>query len=1200
MSELTIAEVLDLPPREEITALGFVVRLADEDDARLVADYVVTPAVASELPVVLAAMRHAYKTRGEIGRFIHGSFGSGKSHFLSYLGLLLEARASAWNKNDATVKKLAPEHRPWLDEAHLLVVRLHMLTVAGGRETGFDRAVYDAANAALAHRGKAPFEFLHVQGVLDEARREAALYGAQFWKRLEEGGVVGSAEDFEAQAKGSAEDREALARAYLAWKGRDTTSAGVDPSWADGLRKLCAHVKAQGYGGLVLLVDELLLWLREKSGPDFERAINQLNVMVDHSDGARAVPLFVFVARQRNIQEFFPDLVEERQLHEHLGHHAKRFEVTNLEDVELRHVCKGRVLRPRPQHAAQLARVVDGLARDHEKVLPSVLQQADMGYLRDVYPFHPALIEMLIDVSSLMQRDRTALRLLYELLVIHYPDLPLGKLLPVGSAFDAIFPETGVEGSKRMDDLRAIHRTYYLRFRPAMDRMIRNPKEHGEFDAARRHVLEMIVKTALIAKVSPRLSPTGSMAVDRLVRLNDSEVLGETDRAKFNRVYQDLLELSRLVPGTLQLTGQGREASVSVVLQGVNFGEMLERARSRVSGQKHVRLSTFYKVLLPALGISRDDLDGKTRIEWRKTARFAAIDIQNIRDQPNAAFKPPPGTDVRILVDYPWDEPGYSPADDEQRARDVRRRDGNSLAFSWLPRHFTPAEMGFLDDLAAHEELLGPAGEEMLRDLSPNDRALVSEHAQSQARTLRDNLEAKLGEVYRDHGRIVAQRDGIDAKVPGGELRQIWRDVACTLLDQQYPDHPRFAAEPKPESLRLLCDFLARAADEPDHRAPYTEEEAKVLRTLGEPMELVTIGQARAQLRLDTHLMKTVREVSKGDSVMWDTIDLKLQGTYALPIAVRNFFLKVLVRLDSFRAVHSVQGDPIDVEIDNKPRASVALRRAPLLDLAAWSLARELGPALLAVKSPSATRTLAEQDRYAGELHQKGSARRTDLSGLHARLAHLGAEGGARAERLRAALARLAPLLPKPEDSCATLRAWLALWPNDASDPLRTVVSRCEGARAALDALDETARNSLLHATKGPLGQEVQSHLETLRSLLCASEEERPLTSSAIATWNKEATALLQRALAEAARLAPRNTGPVTSVEPAPYTAPAAGHPSATESANPVARTKTIVQTLRASDAREREALLAALRGALDDAGNTTLDIHITLTVQGR
>ena len=849
--------------------------------------------------------------------------------------------------------------------------------------------------SSASRRRKLPFEFLNVDGVLQEARREAELYGAQFWKRLEEAGIVGSRDEFEAMASGAAEDRESLARALLQWKGRDAASAGVDPNWAVGLRKLSEHVKAQGYGGIVMLVNEFLLWLREKSGPEFERAINQLNVMVDHADGARAIPLFAFVARQRNIEEFFPDQVEDRQMHEHLGHHAKRFELTELEDVELRHVCRGRVLRRRPEHEAEVSRAVDALAKDYEKVLPSILQQADIGYLRDVYPFHPALIEMLIDVSSLMQRDRTALRLLYELLVIHNPDLPLGKLLPVGGAFDAIFPPAGVEGSKRVEDLRAIHRTYYQRFRPAMDRMLRDAEaSKGDFDAGRRRVLDTIVKTALLAEVSPRLKGTGSMSIERLVRLNDAEVTGETDRSKFNRVYQDVLDLSRIVPGAIQLSGQGKDASVSVILQGVNFGEILDRARSRVAGQKNVRLRTFYKVLLPALRLKEEKLGETHEIEWRKTPRRGTVSVENIRELPNAAFKVKPGGEYRILVDYPWDDPGYTVAEDEQRALDVRKRDGTSLTVCWLPRHFTQSELAFLDDLSALEELTGPAQEELTRDFGPNERAQIVEQASNQAQNLRQSLQQKLSEVYRDHGRIVALTTGIEANVPAGDLGDIVERLARALLDRQYPTHPSFAAKPDAESLRLLCDWLARAAEKQDQMEVFTDDEAKVLKTLGDPLELVSMGQTRAQLRLDTRYIKTVREEAKGESVLWDSIDRKLQETYALTPIVRNFFLLLLSRLDSFRVVHAVHGDPVEVEIDNKSRTQVKLVRAPLLELPEWSRARELGPALFKVSPPSATRTLSEQDRFARELHTCTTARRAQLQGLHERLVRdLGVSG---------------------------------------------------------------------------------------------------------------------------------------------------------------------------------------------------------------
>jgi hypothetical protein len=1188
---LTVTQCFDLPAREDITALGFVVRLSEtedrEADARLVRDYVLTPTVASELPTILSSMRHTFATRGDLGRFVHGSFGSGKSHFLSFLGLLLENQGFAWSKDDERLRALGTTHRSWLGDAKLLVVRLHMLTTAGGPGASLDRAVYEATNIALARHGKAPFEFLHVDGVLREAQREAELYGAAFWKQLEQAGKVGSREDFEALASGSQEDREALARTYLDWKGRDPATAGVDPNFAAGLQGLAAHVKAQGFGGLVLLIDEFLLWLREKSGPEFEAAINRLNSIVDHADGARPIPVYAFVARQRNIQEFFPDMVEEQHLHEHLGHHAKRFEVTNLEDVELRHVCKGRVLKRRPENEAEVQRVVDALARDHEKLLPAILHGADIGYLRDVYPFHPALIEALIDVSSLMQRDRTALRLLYELLVLHNPTLKLGELLPVGSAFEAIFPEAGVEGSKRVEDLRAIHRTYYQRFRPAMEAMLR--ATDGDFDEARRHVLDMIVKTSLLAEVSPRLKGTASMTVERLVRLNDAEVTGETDRSKFNKVHQDLLSLSRFVPGTLQLSGQGREAVVSIVLQGVNFGELLDRARSRVAGQKNRLLTAFYGVLLPALGLTRAELGEAKEIEWRKTGRKGSIDVKNIRELPNADFKVRPGEEFRLLIDYPWDDPGHSVAEDEQRALDMKRRDGSQLTVCWLPRHLTGAEMALLQDLAAIDELLGPAQEELLRELAPHERAQVAEQAQNQAQNLRQSLHAKLGEVYRDHGRLVPLMSNIESKVPDGELGELIKKLACTLMDRAYSAHPNFGAVPKAEGLRVLCDWLARAAERPEQMEAYTDDEVKVLRTLGEPLELVTLGQTRGQLRLDTRYIKTVREEAKGESALWDGIDRKLQETYALNPLVRNFFLKLILRLDSFRAVQAVNGSPIEVEIDARPRTSVKLVRAPLLDLAEWSRARELGPAVLQAERPSSTRTLTEQDRYAATLKKAATEKRGELVALHEQLARLGAGGEGRAATVTAAIARLAPFARTGTDSCALLKEWMGLWPDDEGDPARAVVREAGPLAKAVERVDATARHSLEHAKGSALATEVVAHLETLHDALTKQDAAAAL-AQAIERWNIAARQLLQRVVSgrvEDFIARPDNQGSVISRPPEP-----------TPTAGAIPTPGSIQRSLRASDASARQALHAAIDEALRTQGDT--DVHVTVTIASR
>ena len=183
----TITDAFDFPRPEDIRAMGFVVKLRESDPGsdevkQLVDDYVITPAVEKELPRILDDMKQVFDRGEEYGRFIHGSFGSGKSHFMTMLSLLLEYTPPAWNKfrplvrahknSQASKGRDSADHEAWLAQAGLLVVRIHMLSVRG-KSTGFDRAVYEGFNAALKRRSKAPFEFLNVDAIFEEVRREA-------------------------------------------------------------------------------------------------------------------------------------------------------------------------------------------------------------------------------------------------------------------------------------------------------------------------------------------------------------------------------------------------------------------------------------------------------------------------------------------------------------------------------------------------------------------------------------------------------------------------------------------------------------------------------------------------------------------------------------------------------------------------------------------------------------------------------------------------------------------------------------------------------------------------------------------------------------------------------------------------------------------------------------------------------------------
>lgn len=1149
----SIRDVFDLPSREEITAQEFVIKLdgdyPPEVEQKLVKDYVFTPTVTKELPLILDKMRHVQERRADMGRFIHGSFGSGKSHFMSLLSMMLRDRAKVWSK-DADAIRAAEPHRAWIRDAKLLVVSVHMLSADDER---FDRMLYDAANVALRRDGKQAFEFLHVDGVLDEMRREAEVYKDAFWGQLEDAGIVGSQADFDELARGSLQEREDLVRPYLEFKGRDTASAGVDPNWGKGLDALAEHVKAQGFGGLVFMVDEMLLWLGEKDRPGFTKAINDLNTIVDHPGGARAVPVYVFLARQRRLREFFPDMVDDEAMEAHLDHHSKRFEQTTLQDVELRHICAQRVLRKKDEAAVQ--KVVDGLMDAHKKALPELIGAVEDGaeYLRDVYPFHPALIEMLIDVSSLMQRERTALRLLYELLVIHYPDLPLGQFLPVGSAFEAVFPEGETpQGRRKLDDLQSVHRVYYERFRPAMQQMLQVGTEVLGFDFGDEsyRVLDQLVKTALLAELSPRLKGGTGISVERLVRLNDADMVGHSDRGKLANARRALIELARKCPNNLQVVGDAKDARVLVVLHGANLEEYLQRARSKV-GSHHVRFRVFAGILRKALGLEgakgwgASDVKGTIDVKWKGTTRRGSVWIQNVRELANADFQPDKGEQFRILVDYPWDDAGKTVEADRERARNARKKQGNSAAVCWLPRHMHSHELDALTDYAAADYLCSPEAEELFTNLGAHDTQQLRQQADSRRSMMQRTVVDSLSRLYGDHGELLPLMDGLKLEVRGHELDQSLRRVGQAVLDRQYPEHPVFGIAPKAGALRSLGDWLVQTAELPEQSRGFEDVDVKPLQELGAPLELLRLGQTKGRLSTDTRYIKAVQERLAGERVKWDPIDELLAAEpYGFEVAVRSLFLVFVARLHGFR-VTEADGTAITPEVGTKLRPGLVLERARVVDVAAWARARDLGPALFdGLTVPDAHRTISAQDRYVEALRRAGRATREDLQDLHRAIVGYIGEGkqAPRLATLKDALKRLAPLATS-DDSHATLVAWLAQWPDDATDALRVAVRKAKDAR---DAVDAVQKHSLAQVRSVPAQHPMRGQADAieadLESVLTA--DGAALTVEAVESWNGRAADFVRGLIAQPPPPPPPDSPTPPPERPTPPPSPPTADPT--------------------------------------------------------
>jgi chromosomal replication initiation ATPase DnaA len=90
-----LRDLIEIP--ESLPANQFVLRLSEgvRDPAATLKDYVVTEQLAEAFAKALRLIRDGLLSRSSNGAYLHGSFGSGKSHYMAVLHLILSGEPAA-------------------------------------------------------------------------------------------------------------------------------------------------------------------------------------------------------------------------------------------------------------------------------------------------------------------------------------------------------------------------------------------------------------------------------------------------------------------------------------------------------------------------------------------------------------------------------------------------------------------------------------------------------------------------------------------------------------------------------------------------------------------------------------------------------------------------------------------------------------------------------------------------------------------------------------------------------------------------------------------------------------------------------------------------------------------------------------------------------------------------------------------------
>ncbi|NUP07975.1 MAG: hypothetical protein HOW73_18165 [Polyangiaceae bacterium] len=1039
-ASVRVRELFDLP--EQVRKGDFVLKLTEgiEQPKETATTYVATPALVDSLDRAMRLVGSAIRDNRSQAAYLHGSFGSGKSHFMALLSHLLAAQEDAWRLPE--LHSLREKHE-FVGKKKLLQLHFHMVGQVSIEAAVFGRYIEyvrkQHPDAAI------PGLFADDQLFEDAKRMLAELGDDKFfgpmnagaapkagWGKIAAAGVWTRERFDEAVVSTDPKIREQLFSALV--KTRFKAYAQESRAFVDldgGLWTMARHASELGYDAIVLFLDELILWLAHRASESawLHNETQKMVKLVEAQNTSRPIPVVSFIARQRNLAEMVGTQyagAETARLHDSLKHWEGRYDTIALEDRDLPAILEKRVLRAKSDQArASLDDAFKKLQSASGNSWQTLLGQDNAAAFRKLYPFSPALVEALVALSNSLQRERTAIKLLMELLVEHIEDLKLGDVVGVGDLFDVLSggddPADGVMKAR----FEAAKQTYRHQFLPMIqeangtttaERCQRlrpsHPVRLGCSNCQERacRLDNRLIKTLIVAALVPEIPVLKELTASKLAQLNHGTLRVPIPGAEATLVAQKLRNWASAI-GQLHV-GTQSDPVVRLVLEGVDLGPILAQARDQDTPGARQRV--IRDMLFEAMGVDKVADWGKDSVfVWRGTKRLGHLRFGNVRKLGDEQLRCPEDHDWRLVVDYPFDDDGFGPNSDLEVCDEFMEKGTGSWTLVWLPSFFSKAMKDLLGDLVVLDYLLESSDTQR--------RAVAHLSVENQARALLDlkNLRSQkqarlVGVLEQAYGLAKAREGDLDPSLsvdahlkllkPGAKLQpMLAADLSAALdtyipalLEARYPRHPDFQDPLTNARVTRVIEKFGEIIDAEEKRIPAEGDLIKQMKTTLVELGLVRTTETAVHLVEERTLQdlerkrqqKSVDTPTVGEVRRW----IDDSGKMGLQVQALDLVTRCYARWAARTFVR--YGQPFEPKAGQEIPDDVVLEKPALPGHAQWAKALTVAGDTFGIALPGKALHADNLKRFEALLKDRLSAAGTAVAklpnALRARLVELG------------------------------------------------------------------------------------------------------------------------------------------------------------------------------------------------------------------